>query len=118
VLIFHKGNLGETYNIGGNNEWTNIDLVKLLCQTMDRKLNRPEGTSEKLITYVTDRAGHDMRYAIDCSKIQKELGWNPKHNFEAGIEKTIEWYLDNEPWMTRIISGDYEKYYSQQYKNR
>ena len=115
-VVFHNGVLGETYNIGGNNEWTNIDLVKLLCQTMDRKLGRPEGESEKLITYVTDRAGHDMRYAIDASKIKRELGWEPSITFEKGLEDTVEWYLSNSDWLNNVTSGDYQSYYEKQYK--
>jgi len=117
-LIFHKGRNMETYNIGGNNEWTNIDLIYLLCDIMDRKLNREQGSSRKLITFVKDRAGHDLRYAIDSSKIQDELGWVPSLQFEEGLEKTIDWYLDNESWLENIISGDYEKYYQQQYVKR
>ena len=117
-LIYHKGKNMETYNIGGNNEWTNIDLIILLCKIMDKKLNRDEGTSEKLITYVKDRAGHDLRYAIDSSKLQNELGWKPSLQFEEGLEKTVNWYLSNEQWMNNIISGDYEKYYEQQYVKR
>ena len=115
-VVFHNGVLGETYNIGGNNEWTNIDLVKLLCQTMDRKLGRPEGESEKLITYVTDRAGHDMRYAIDASKIKRELGWEPSITFEKGLDDTVEWYLSNSDWLNNVTSGDYQSYYEKQYK--
>ncbi len=117
-LVFHKGILGESYNIGGHNEWTNIDLIKLLCKVMDKKLGRAEGTSEKLITYVTDRAGHDLRYAIDATKIDQELGWKPSLQFAEGLEKTVDWYLDNEKWMLNIVSGDYEKYYEKQYTNR
>ncbi|MFV0345662.1 MAG: dTDP-glucose 4,6-dehydratase [Bacteroidales bacterium] len=114
-VIFHKGKVGETYNIGGHNEWTNIDLIKLMCSIMDRKLNRDIGSSEKLISYVTDRAGHDLRYAIDSTKLQKELGWVPSLQFEEGLEKTIDWYLDNEEWMVSVTSGDYQKYYEEQY---
>jgi len=117
-LIYHKGTLGETYNIGGNNEWTNIDLVKLLCKTMDEKLGRKEGTSEKLITFVTDRAGHDLRYAIDSSKLQKELDWEPSLQFNEGLEKTVAWYLDNEDWLNNVTSGDYQKYYDKMYGER
>ncbi len=117
-VIFHKAKLGETYNIGGHNEWTNIDLIKVLCKVMDKKLGREEGESEKLITYVTDRAGHDMRYAIDATKLKNELGWEPSLQFEEGIEKTIDWYLANEEWMNNITSGDYQQYYEQQYANR
>ena len=116
-VVFHKGNDGETYNIGGFNEWTNISLVKLLCKVMDEKLSRANGTSEKLITYVTDRAGHDMRYAIDSSKIKNELGWEPSLQFEEGLLKTVDWYLDNEEWLTNITSGDYQSYYETQYKS-
>jgi len=116
--IYHQGIVGETYNIGGNNEWTNIDLIRKLCEVMDIKLGREIGESAKLITYVKDRAGHDMRYAIDSSKIQKELGWEPSLQFEEGIEKTVDWYLNNIEWLDNIISGDYEKYYDQQYKKR
>ena len=117
-LIFHKGTLGETYNIGGNNEWKNIDLVNLLCRIMDEKLGRPEGTSEKLITFVTDRAGHDLRYAIDSSKLQNELGWEPSLQFNEGLEKTVEWYLANEEWLNNVTSGDYKKYYDNMYSGR
>ena len=116
--IFHNGTIGETYNIGGNNEWTNIDLIHLLCKIMDEKLNRPKGTSEKLITFVKDRAGHDLRYAIDSSKLQKELGWKPSLQFEEGLEKTVEWYLKNEDWLNNVTSGDYQKYYENQYAKR
>lgn len=115
-VIFHKGKLGETYNIGGNNEWTNIDLVKLLCRTMDKKLKREQGESEKLITYVKDRAGHDMRYAIDATKIKNELGWEPSITFEVGLEQTVEWYLKNEDWLENVTTGEYQKYYEKQYK--
>jgi len=117
-LIFHKGQTGATYNIGGNNEWKNIDLIKLLCRIMDRKLGRSEGASEKLITYVKDRPGHDLRYAIDSSKLQKELGWAPIPEFAGGLEKTVDWYLTNGKWLERIISGDYEKYYDKMYTGR
>lgn len=117
-LVFFKGRLGETYNIGGNNEWTNIDLIKVLCSVMDKKLNREKKTSEKLITYVKDRAGHDLRYAIDSSKIQNELGWKPSLEFEQGLEKTVDWYLANEGWLNNVTSGDYQKYYQEQYNNR
>jgi len=117
-LIYHKAANGKTYNIGGHNEWTNIALIKLLCQVMDKKLGRAAGESEKLITYVTDRAGHDMRYAIDASLIEKELGWKPSLTFEIGLEKTVEWYLNNQPWMDRILSGAYEAYYEKMYHNR
>ncbi|HEX2921139.1 MAG TPA: dTDP-glucose 4,6-dehydratase [Bacteroidales bacterium] len=117
-LIFHRGRTGETYNIGGNNEWKNIDLILMLCRIMDRKLNRKEGTSEKLITYVTDRPGHDMRYAIDSSKLQKELGWAPIPSFADGLEKTVDWYLENTGWLESVLSGDYEKYYEKMYNDR
>ena len=117
-LIFHKGKVGETYNIGGNNEWKNIDLIYLLCKIMDKKLNRPAGTSEKLITFVKDRAGHDLRYAIDSSKLQKELGWQPSLQFEEGLEKTVEWYLASEEWLQHVVSGEYDKYYQKQYVQR
>ncbi|MCP4550782.1 MAG: dTDP-glucose 4,6-dehydratase [Bacteroidetes bacterium] len=117
-LIFHKGKKGETYNIGGNNEWTNIDLIRVICKTMDKKLNREEGSSEQLITFVKDRAGHDMRYAIDSSKLQNELNWKPSLQFEEGIEKTINWYLENEDWLNNVTSGDYLKYYKEQYSSR
>lgn len=116
--IFHQGKTGETYNIGGNNEWTNIDLVRLLCKIMDKKINRETGTSEKLITYVKDRAGHDLRYAIDSSKLQKELGWKPSLQFEEGLEKTVAWYLANEEWLNNVTSGNYQKYYENQYVKR
>lgn len=117
-LIFHKGRVADTYNIGGFNEWMNIDLIKVIIKTVDRLLGNPEGTSEHLITYVTDRAGHDLRYAIDSSKLQRELGWEPSLQFEEGIEKTVRWYLDNQAWMDNITSGEYEKYYDEMYKNR
>lgn len=113
--IFHNGKVNETYNIGGFNEWKNIDIVRLLCQVMDRKLNRPEGTSAKLITHVTDRAGHDLRYAIDAHKLMNELGWKPSLQFEEGIEKTVDWYLANEEWLENVTSGNYKKYYEDQY---
>ena len=116
--IFHKGSIGETYNIGGNNEWKNIDLVKLLCRIMDDRLGRPEGTSEKLITFVTDRAGHDLRYAIDSGKLQNELGWKPSLEFSEGLEKTVDWYLANEEWLNNVTSGDYQKYYDKMYSGR
>lgn len=114
-LVFHKGKNHETYNIGGFNEWKNIDLVKLLCQQMDEKLNREKGTSEKLITYVKDRPGHDLRYAIDATKINKELGWKPSVTFEEGLDITIDWYLNNEDWLQSITNGDYQNYYQKQY---
>jgi dTDP-glucose 4,6-dehydratase len=117
-LIFHRGRDGETYNIGGNNEWKNIELIRLLCRIMDRKLGRSPGTSEKLITYVRDRPGHDLRYAIDSSKLRQELGWSPSVNPEEGLEKTVEWYLANTRWLENVISGDYEKYYDSMYRGR
>ena len=117
-LVFHQGRRGETYNIGGFNEWKNIDIVRLLCQKMDAKLGRESGTSEKLITFVKDRAGHDHRYAIDASKIQRELGWEPSLQFEEGIEKTIDWYLENEEWLNNVTSGNYQKYYEEHYGGR
>jgi dTDP-glucose 4,6-dehydratase len=117
-LIFHRGEVGETYNIGGNNEWKNLDLILLLCRIMDKKLNRDAGTSEKLITYVKDRPGHDLRYAIDSSKLQKELGWSPIPDFADGLEKTVEWYLTNTKWLDRVLSGDYSKYYDLMYSGR
>lgn len=117
-IIFHKGIVGETYNIGGNNEWKNIDLIYQLCKEMDLQLSREKGTSEKLITFVKDRAGHDLRYAIDSSKIQKELGWKPSLQFEEGLRKTVKWYLQNDLWLTNIVTGDYEKYYDKQYVKR
>lgn len=117
-LIFHKGRIAETYNIGGFNEWKNIDLIKVIVRTVDRLLGNPEGESEKLITYVTDRAGHDLRYAIDSRKLKNELGWEPSLQFEEGIEKTVRWYLENQEWMDHITSGEYDKYYESMYKNR
>jgi dTDP-glucose 4,6-dehydratase len=117
-LVFHQGKNHETYNIGGFNEWQNIDLVKVLCNIMDRKLNRPEGESAALITYVKDRPGHDLRYAIDASKINKELGWSPSVTFEEGLEKTIDWYLQNEEWLTNVTSGAYQAYYQDMYAGR
>lgn len=114
-LVFHQGGNHETYNIGGFNEWQNIDLVKLLCRKMDGKLGRTPGTSEQLITYVKDRPGHDLRYAIDASKINSELGWKPSVTFEEGLEQTIDWYLSNEEWLQHVTSGDYQKYYEKQY---
>jgi len=116
--IYNKGISGETYNIGGNNEWKNIDLIRLLCRIMDDKLKRPAGRSAELITYVKDRAGHDLRYAIDSSKIEQELGWSPSVNFEDGLEKTVDWCLENREWMARVTSGAYQKYYEDQYLNR
>ena len=117
-VIFHNGKINDTYNIGGFNEWKNIDLIKVIIKTVDRLLGNPESTSEKLITYVTDRAGHDLRYAIDSTKLKNELGWEPSLQFEEGIEKTVRWYLDNQEWMDNILSGDYEKYYEEMYKGR
>jgi len=114
-LIFHKGKIGETYNIGGLNEWSNIDLIKVMIKVADRMLGNPEGTSEELITYVTDRAGHDLRYAIDATKLKNELGWKPSLQFEEGIEKTIRWYLDNQEWLNHVTSGDYQRYYEEMY---
>lgn len=114
-VIFHQGKVGDTYNIGGFNEWKNIDIVRLLCKIMDKKLGRAEGESEKLITFVKDRAGHDLRYAIDASKLMNELGWKPSLQFEEGLEKTVDWYLANEKWLQHITSGNYKKYYEEQY---
>ncbi len=116
--IYHEGKNGETYNIGGINEWTNIDLIKKMCEILDVKLNREPGTCVSLITFVKDRAGHDMRYAIDSSKLMNELGWKPSLQFEEGIEKTIDWYLENENWLNNIVDGSYESYYQEQYKDR
>ncbi|SEN20286.1 dTDP-glucose 4,6-dehydratase [bacterium A37T11] len=117
-VIFHKAKAGDTYNIGGHNEWKNIDLIRLLCQIMDRKLGRTAGESEKLITFVKDRAGHDLRYAIDSTKLQKELGWVPSLQFEEGLEKTVDWYLENEAWLENVTSGNYQSYYKEQYQER
>ena len=117
-LIFHNGKIGETYNIGGHNEWTNINLVRVLCRQMDEKLGREKGTSEKLITYVTDRAGHDLRYAIDATKLKDELGWVPSLQFEEGISITIDWYLENTLWLNDVTSGAYKDYYIEQYQNK
>ena len=116
--MFHNGKIAETYNIGGFNEWKNIDIIKVLINTVDRLLGRPEGADMDLITYVTDRAGHDLRYAIDSTKLQKELGWEPSLQFEEGIEKTVKWYLDNQEWLDNVTSGDYQKYYDNMYANR
>ena len=116
--IFHKGRTGEKYNIGGFNEWKNIDIVNLLCGIMDKKLNRPAGTSAGLITYVKDRPGHDLRYAIDATKLNKELGWTPSLQFEEGLEKTVDWYLAHQDWVQHVTSGDYQKYYNEQYSKR
>lgn len=117
-IIFHGGKPGEKYNIGGFNEWKNIDLVHMMCEIMDKKLNRPHGTSAGLITYVKDRAGHDLRYAIDAGKLNKELGWQPSLKFEEGLEKTIDWYLQNQDWVKHVTSGDYQNYYTEQYSKR
>jgi len=117
-VIFHNAKAGSTYNIGGHNEWTNIDVIRLLCKIMDKKLGRAEGTNEKLITFVKDRAGHDLRYAIDSTKLQNELGWKPSLQFEEGLERTVDWYLANEEWLQNVTSGDYQKYYEQQYVKR
>lgn len=117
-LIFHKAKAGTTYNIGGHNEWKNIDLIRLLCSILDKKLGRAEGESAKLITFVTDRAGHDLRYAIDATKLKDELGWMPGITFEEGLEKTVDWYLANEEWLTDVTSGHYQQYYNEQYTNR
>ena len=116
--IFHHGTINETYNIGGFNEWKNIDIIKTVIKTVDRLLGRPEGADLDLITYVTDRLGHDARYAIDSTKLQKELGWEPSLQFEEGIEKTVKWYLDNQAWMDKVTSGDYQKYYEDMYDKR
>jgi len=117
-VIFHKGRIGESYNVGGFNEWKNIDLVHVLCKIMDQKLGREEGTSAKLITYVTDRPGHDLRYAIDATKLNKELGWEPSLQFEEGLNRTVDWYLANSEWIQRVTSGDYQAYYNDQYAKR
>ncbi len=117
-LVFHRGTSGETYNIGGGNEWKNIDLIRFLCKVMDVKLSREIGTSERLITFVKDRAGHDLRYAIDSSKIRQELGWKPSVSFEEGLEKTVDWYLRNESWLAHVTSGEYRNYYEAQYSRR
>lgn len=117
-VIFHNGKIADTYNIGGFNEWKNIDLIKVIIKTVDKLLGNPEGTNERLITYVTDRAGHDLRYAIDSSKLKNELGWEPSLQFEEGIEKTVRWYLDNQEWMDNITTGEYEKYYESMYGDK
>ena len=117
-VIFHKAKAGSTYNIGGHNEWKNIDLINLLCTILDKKLNRPAGESAKLITFVTDRAGHDLRYAIDATKLKNDLGWVPGITFEEGLEKTVDWYLANEEWLENVTSGHYQQYYNEQYANR
>jgi len=117
-LIYHEGKIGETYNIGGHNEWTNLDLIRELCRQMDQKLNRAEGSSEKLITFVKDRAGHDLRYAIDASKLKDELGWMPSLQFEQGLGLTIDWYLQNQEWLNDVVSGHYKEYYEDQYHKR
>ncbi|MEZ4720647.1 MAG: dTDP-glucose 4,6-dehydratase [Flavobacteriales bacterium] len=117
-LIFNKGKVGETYNIGGENEWTNIDLVKLLCDTVDECTGNSRGSSHALISYVTDRAGHDFRYAIDCSKLKDELGWKPRESFESGLKKTVDWYISNPDWVKRVKSGKYQEYYERQYLYR
>lgn len=116
--IFHQGRVGESYNVGGLNEWTNIELVRFLCQLMDEKLGREKGESEKLITYVTDRAGHDKRYAIDASKLENELNWRPSIKFEEGLSKTVDWYLENQEWVNKVTSGSYKEYYDKMYDNR
>jgi len=118
ATIFSKGKTGETYNIGGHNEWTNIDLVHLLCDVMDEKLGRNKGSSRELITYVEDRAGHDLRYAIDATKLKEELGWEPSLQFDEGLRKTVDWFLSNEEWLNHVTSGAYKNYYSQQYDNK
>lgn len=117
-VIFHNGKKGEVYNIGGNNEWKNLDLVNLLCQTMDRKLKQPEGTSTRLITFVKDRPGHDLRYAIDASKLKRELGWSPTVDFPSGLDRTVDWYLANKEWLHHVTSGSYREYYDRMYGNR
>ena len=116
-VIFHKGKLGDTYNIGGFNEWKNIDLIKVMIKTVDRLLGREEGASENLITYVNDRAGHDLRYAIDSTKLKDELGWEPSLQFEEGVERTVAWYLENNEWMEKVTSGKYQEYYQKMYDN-
>ncbi|MFA6335421.1 MAG: dTDP-glucose 4,6-dehydratase [Bacteroidales bacterium] len=117
-LIFHRGRVGETYNIGGFNEWKNIDLIKLMIRVVDKQLGRPAGTSDSLITFVTDRAGHDLRYAIDSTKLHKELGWSPSLQFEEGMERTVCWYLENQEWLDNVTSGDYQRYYQEMYSKK
>lgn len=117
-LIFHKAKAGDTYNIGGHNEWTNLDLIRLLCDIMDQKLGKEKGTSQNLITFVKDRAGHDLRYAIDASKLQHDLGWTPSVTFEQGLDQTVDWYLSNQEWLDNVTSGNYQAYYKKQYQNR
>jgi dTDP-glucose 4,6-dehydratase len=117
-LVFHEGRVGETYNIGGVNEWMNIDLIKMLCEIMDDRMDRKPGSSAGLIEFVKDRAGHDLRYAIDATKISRELGWKPTVTFREGLEKTVDWYLDNQPWLDNVLSGEYARYYDQQYRDR
>ena len=117
-VIFHEGKLGQTYNIGGFNEWKNVDLIKVIIKTVDRLLGRKEGSSDKLITYVTDRAGHDLRYAIDSTKLKEELGWKPSLQFEEGIEKTVKWYLENKDWIENVTTGHYKDYYKKMYENQ
>lgn len=117
-LIFHRAASGETYNIGGHNEWTNIELIRFLCELMDRKLGRTAGTAAQLITFVADRAGHDLRYAIDASKLERELGWKPSITFETGLEKTVDWYLSNQQWLDEVTSGEYQQYYEKQYRGK
>jgi dTDP-glucose 4,6-dehydratase len=116
--LFHKGTAGQVYNIGGNNEWRNIDLINFLCRILDTKLGREEGTSAKLITYVTDRPGHDLRYAIDPSKLISDTGWRPQVGFEAGIDRTVDWYLQNREWLSHVTSGEYLRYYTKMYEGR
>jgi dTDP-glucose 4,6-dehydratase len=118
MAIFHKGKAGEVYNIGGNNEWRNIDLINLLCTIMDQKLGRPEGDSASLITFVKDRPGHDLRYAIDAGKVISETGWRPETSFDTGLEKTVDWYLSNTEWLAHVTSGEYLKYYTRTYQHR
>jgi dTDP-glucose 4,6-dehydratase len=117
-VIFHTAKNGSTYNVGGHNEWTNIDVIRLLCRIMDKKLGRAEGTSEKLITFVKDRAGHDLRYAIDATKLKNDLGWMPSVTFEEGLDKTVDWYLKNQEWLDHVTTGQYSHYYEEQYARR